>query len=434
VYDNPELPCERCKDRGVACGAKIWGEKTELDLQDGPSTELLARKSVLFLTRPSRRPDDEMITPHDDLYLQYFLIERQGASFYYFLQLQNETVSLSIIPRSRISLLLSSETLRCAALAVASSHIASENSTQYFYQYLDRCYRRMRKAISGPISVDLAYACFMLAKVDSENANPVHLIGLQKIIAHLDLEPGGLIEWESRWLQGLLIEGLWCLRDRLVSLTMDVNLTKTQVQKVCDLLRSTISWRPSLSRSAQFLKTVYFYYSTYVLLLLSGVVDDRSTGTTTELSIFTGELQHLTTRLSDRLLQNRLFLTVLQDFRSQNLPECECYYDWTHRYHACPRDPLHYSIYVQIPPLQCYFGSKLIYRMLENGDRESTDIIEWACDLYHLASLMGPMNRSHSMEIWDIVEVGMLFLTGMVMTKSRHPEGAFTLCIFSLMR
>jgi hypothetical protein len=60
VYVDAHLPCERCMKRGVECGAKFWGKKTELNLLEETSNEQPPGKSILFLGRSLPKPNDKL--------------------------------------------------------------------------------------------------------------------------------------------------------------------------------------------------------------------------------------------------------------------------------------------------------------------------------------------------------------------------------------
>jgi hypothetical protein len=397
MYTNSDLPCERCKERGVACGPKLWGEKTESDLLQNASDDRSAGKAVLFLDRPISKPADETITPLDDLYLQYFLLENANANCVF----GNQCVK-GLVPIFRISCLQSSDLFRSAALAWASFGMAG-NSNQYTFQYLDRCYKRLRQVLSGPVSVDVAYAVSLLARI-SPWSDTTHLVGLGKIIACLQVDPNGLFEWELDCLVQLYYQALVLHWARLSDFSMDVVLITTHVRKVCDsilnIFRNTSV--DSLPATSKYFQVVQFYYSTYSLLLLNGVLCDRSIGETSELSVITTELHRITCQLiSKRLSGVPGFVDAMQrfDFRSYQ----DNFTDW----------------YPFFDEMAQYLSWIIFLRMLENCDRENPELQQSAHRLYDLAACMaGRDNFSRRMG-----EVQALVLSGLVLTKSRHPEG-----------
>jgi len=392
------LPCKRCKERGVFCGAKIWGKKTESGLLDEPSSELFSSKSVLFLARPIPKPENEIVTPHDDLYLQFFHLERIYRVVFQIIDLEGEIVSRSILPRSRMSLLLSSDVLRYAALAWASSRMP-RNSTPHTFQYLDRCYRRMREAISGPVSIDLAYASYLLALIDN---NPSHLAGFRKIVKRLESEPNGLSTWETPWLLILYHEALLHLRLKLTCSVMEIGVFATQVQTICHILRGT--WYSDAAIYAfspfhrrKFVEAVHFYFSTYILLLLNGLVEAQNIATTTELSFIICELHQATTYVSESFHTIRVPFAIAPQLLSFELREN-----------------------LRITKLRWYLRLKLSSQLLENYDRESPYVLQSARELCNLATQL----RMSEIDFQnDLREVEDLFLSGMVMTKSQHPGG-----------
>lgn len=278
----------------------------------------------------------------------------------------------------------------------------SKNSEQYTFQYLDRCYKRLRQAISGPVSVDVAYAVYLLARISNHTCDVTHLVGLGKIIESVQVEPNGLFEWELDCLLDLYCHSLRFHFARLFGFSMDVILVTTHVRKVCEsilnILRSTSA--DSLPAKSMFLQAIQFYYSTYSLLLLNGVPDDRSIGETSELSVITTELHRVTEHVSERFFRMPGFVDAVQrfDFRS--------YED------SFPRnDPFFHQ-------MEQYFSHIIFLRMLENCDRENHDIQQFALRLYSLATWMT------CRPLFGMPKIRALFLSGLVLTKSRHPKGA----------
>ena len=332
-----------------------------------------AGKAVLFLDRPISRPEDEQITPLDDFYLQYFLLinESRWPAFTFPIF----AMKFRPVPTTRISLLLSSDILRPAALAWAS-FVMSKNSQHHAFQYLDRCYKRLSQALSGTISVDVGYAVYMLAMISIRTDDSTHLIGLGKVIECLQVQRNGLIDWELKRLLYLYYHALSCSALRLAFLSMGIGQIKTHVRQVCDSIPNmfpSILAISELRSRLKFLGIFQFYYSTYSLLLLNGVVDDRNVGQVTELSAIMSELHQIT------------------EIHAQSSV-----------------DDMH-RLDIQS------FSSMVFLRMLENCDRESPDIQQSALILYNIVALRRPES---------MVNIKALLLSGLILTKSRYPEGA----------
>jgi hypothetical protein len=388
--------------RGAPCGPKIWGEKTEFDLLQNASDERSAGKAVLFLDRPISKPEDEVITPFDDFYLQYFLFESANDR-YCLVENRWET---SLIPICRIACLQSSDIFRSAALAWASFGM-SKNSRQHTFQFLDRCYKRLRQAISGPGSIDVAYGVYLLARISYRTCDPTHLVGLGKIIECLQVEPNGLFEWEFDCLFELYCRALRFHWTGLYDFSMDVILFTSHVRKVCDsimnILRGTTPGRTaSIAGHWWHLEAVQFYYSTYSLLLLNDVPDDQSIGETSELSVITTELRRVTELISERLFFVPGFVgDTMQPFDFQSYEDSFTqYYPFFHE-------------------VEQYFIWIIFLRMLENCDRENPELQQSALRLYDLATCM--VRRPTLFH--ESKAVRALLLSGLVLTKSRHPEG-----------
>src|SRR5205085_2410946 len=107
-----------------------------------------------------------------------------------------------------------------------------------------------------------------------------------------------------------------------------------------------------------FRETAHFYYSTYSLLLLNAVVNDRGIGATTALSVISEGLHQLTMSLSNYLIQIPGFVATLQKVGPHKLPRNEC--------SQVPIYHIHHPRF--------YFGSKIIFRIMKNGDSEGPDI------------------------------------------------------------
>ena len=63
--------------------------------------------------------------------------------------------------------------------------------------------------------------------------------------------------------------------------------------------------------------------------------------------------------------------------------------------------------------------------MLENDDLQRRDILHLASRLYMVATRIEHMDSSH--DIWDVTKIPTLFSFGLVLTKSRYPEGRTTM-------
>jgi len=262
MYENPESPCERCKERGVTCGPKIWGERAEKILLEQRPNEVQATTAVLFLGRRLPKPDDPLVTPLDEHYWQYFLFENSKGTYNLRGLIERDHLPIYMTPNTLMPRLVASNTFRYAACAFASSILRAESSALHTSLYLDRCYKQLRKALSGPLSIDLGYAVYLLAHLSTPCGDPIpHLAALSEIVPRLRDHDA------VDWLAGKYKEVLDLFRCRICDSWMEVGRITEQVGRVYEILRST--WR-SLPDHVEFLSTVYFYYSTYALLLLNG--------------------------------------------------------------------------------------------------------------------------------------------------------------------
>jgi hypothetical protein len=277
MFENPDLPCERCKEREIACGPKIWGDKAEKDLVEQGSSKLVSNTAILFFNRPLPKPENSTITPLDDHYWQYFLFQNHIGE-YNFTSFSERTRKIYIVQTSHLPRLVSSEIFRCAALAFASFFLVAGDSAHHSFLYLGQCYSRLRKALSGPVSMDLGYATYLLAKVAIRDADPLpHLAGFDHILnCFLTVPSREYTKWDVVWLKALYLDILLHFRCRIIHSTMDLARIRTQVRKVCNLLRSgTVEKSPAIP---PFLEIKYFYFSAYFLLLLNCVGDEGNIG------------------------------------------------------------------------------------------------------------------------------------------------------------
>jgi hypothetical protein len=257
----------------------------------------------------------------------------------------------------------------------------------------------MREALSGPVSIDLAYTSYLLARIDN---NPNHLDGFRKIIKHLETEPNGFSTWETPWLLILYHEALYHLRRKLFYSVMEIGLFATQVQTVCNILRGT--WYSDATIYAfnpfdlrKFVETVYFYFSTSILLLLNGFLDAQNIDTATELSFIICELHHATTYFPECLHR-------VPDFATKSLlPSFE------------PREDLRH-----LEEIRWYLRVKLSSQLLENYDPESAEVQQSARELCNLPTQLRSSQFHFLSERQKVVD---LFLSGLAMSKSQHPEG-----------
>lgn len=67
VYDDEKSPCKLCKESGLSCGSKYWGPKTEIKRADRITNGTQVDEVVLFLDKPISKPENEVITPIDDI-------------------------------------------------------------------------------------------------------------------------------------------------------------------------------------------------------------------------------------------------------------------------------------------------------------------------------------------------------------------------------
>ena len=87
VYDDIELPCTVCFEKGLRCTAadKIWGQKRELRRIGNQRSETSDRwpnseaiyvsdddEIIEIIPRQFPTPDEEMLTPVEAMYIQYF--------------------------------------------------------------------------------------------------------------------------------------------------------------------------------------------------------------------------------------------------------------------------------------------------------------------------------------------------------------------------
>jgi len=306
-----------------------------------------------------------------------------------------------MVPTNLLARMASSDIFRYAAFAFASSILAADNQDNHTSLYLDRCYRRLRQALSGPLSIDLAYAIYLLAIFSIAYADPVpHLVALAKIICALQLDP-----WteSSFWISIKYTEALQHFSCRLGHQLLSGDRVTEPIRTGYNLVRGL---RKRFSEYPGFSKTVYFLHYTHALLLLNGDLDGDDIGTANELSLITTELRQITREIRpDCDFGN--FRTDLERLQTNGTPVDG------------------YTYENSIFQLQSYICSEILTQLLENVERESSEIEAPSLDLFRLVNWINILkSRGDPVEL-EKLEVLLLFILGIVWNRSQFPEGNF---------
>lgn len=404
----------RCKEDGLPCGTKLWGPKTQSGLLHEEANDARSGQMVLFLGRPVPESDDEFITPLDDLYLRYFLKGR-SQHLHIVVQIGNEAIAGEIVPGDRVALMLSSKPLRCAALAYASFHKAQQLNL-HTLQYLDRCFKCMREALSNSVAVDLVYACYLLSKVVDDNAVEMtysHLLGLSKIMKCIKSGPNKVEEWEWGWMEGLWLEGLVNLYCRLQRLSLQSpQYTATKVRQVCNMLLGyQLHGVVNTALYLVYLETVLFYHSTYYLLLINHVFDDESVVEATQTRAAANELSSLIEGLTE-------FLPYFSKRFTGDIQKLWDPIDVEHEFIPKSRQISDFGC------LSIFFSTKLFSLRVASKDLAPENSVEMllARSLCRLSVLI-----DHSPQVGILNEIKILFLAGLSLTQARQLEGYFPL-------
>lgn len=138
--------------------------------------------------------DNIITTQKDDCYVHNFFqggasLEEDFIPFIISERLQ-EHINWQILPLERMDLLISSPSMRCAAMTYET--LTKPDNFQPMpnditFQYLGKLYKTLQKSLSGLITIDLIYACYILCKLEnilkcSIDTKTNHIINLFKIM------------------------------------------------------------------------------------------------------------------------------------------------------------------------------------------------------------------------------------------------------------
>jgi hypothetical protein len=371
---------------------------------------------------PKSPPESQFVTLYDSLYLQYF-VEKRCRSAATLLQVNGGFIGFQVIPAEGIELLWSSQSVRWAALAYASFQKAGDLPNQYTFVYLGHCYKQIRNAISTSVRIDLVYACYMLIKIalamdESMETIHSHLVGMYKILNFHRSVPLIMKEWEWEWMEGIWLDSLKSLIKSSDKLRFEDPISfAIHIEIMADVLEIS-SLRELPLTNFQLIEQTYWiatWFLIYIehhfmryLLLINDILEDRMglTGietTTNNLHRIIHQLMEFLPRHNDRLLDN--FRILVQ---------------YLHPYFQIMRLPIKLSIF-DIHSLSFYTITKLLHEIIAFGEcRQDPSIAQL------LATVLCQVSAAHQLSDFDDVMVNIqnLFFAGMVLTRSRHPQGS----------
>ena len=419
--------------KGLPCGPKLWGPKTEIKLLNRRPEDQRMHPLILSLGRPLSRPDDEIITPLDDLYLQYFC-ENCNILLWRILSLRGEYIPFAVIPKERSALMISSKATRCAISAFASFTKSGILSTEHTMQYLGRCYKYMREAISSPPSLDLIYACyviFLLSNRMTESIDTIciHFYGLLEVIKYLQRSSSEIPKWEWRRIEVIQLVSLAVLWGTLLGILLNKpDVFTIRIRKVCCRLDQTFC--PTLAMSGNGYEenllwslirlNIYIpYHSAHYLSLLEHVGEESSSILTDEAMIVSETLTRILHEYTEtfsrhdiRLLDNiqNVLQFDLDNFSLSSAPSLTL------------DAALHVFKFLSVVAIK----NMLAFPKF-NGTKPQVD--STALSLYKMSILFGLLELDKNAQAF--IEVPFIFLTALLIPRSHYPEGNYS-CHLSL--
>jgi len=226
VFESEDLPCILCHARGVLCGPKVHGEKTE----------------ALKLKVPHRGPK---IMSLEDQYIDFFALNGDDKFLTTFV-FGTETIAWRIIHPIRLPLVHSSKALHLAVAAFAAVTRGGDQSREHSNRYIDDCLAQTQIEIDTAPTVALAYVSFLLFRicllVGTTLGNCfIHMKGLQMVMVYL-VESNSIPpdSWEWYWLKALWLEALARIYDWMIFKSPTDIVFASRIQAVCTMLHSSL--------------------------------------------------------------------------------------------------------------------------------------------------------------------------------------------------
>ena len=144
VYDDIELPCTVCFEKGLRCTAadKIWGKKREsrqLEIEKRNEQSMTEQRGdilsnddeiIEIIPRQFPTPNEEMLTPVEAMYIQYF---HEVIVDYYLSAYQAQ--NFVMLPRFRPN--MSSRAVRYAVMLLSLQDLGVHRPGLEEYKYKD---------------------------------------------------------------------------------------------------------------------------------------------------------------------------------------------------------------------------------------------------------------------------------------------------------
>jgi hypothetical protein len=158
IFENPDLPCTLCRDRGLPCGPKLRGPKTQAKMDEGLSTRL---GPVMFkIPKQICIPDTLRLNSLDPRKFEgeLLLIVKNG---------DRSLISkccFEIFYERHLSSILEFSPLLYATLALLQFKKDGAFSVSVL-AFLDKFYEHTRKALNSPPQLDLINALVILVSL-----------------------------------------------------------------------------------------------------------------------------------------------------------------------------------------------------------------------------------------------------------------------------
>ena len=213
----------------------------------GPKTQtkgenILNDKSTLSISVHRPTLHYEMVTRRERQLILFFFQNAAPTSIFT-LRPRHQTKDGPLIPVPRAKVLISSKPLLYAILAYASYSKTGAESDINTLQYMDQCYKHLRKAIATASVVDIVYACYTLIVLAFETAETTevilaHLGGVCQGIRVLQSNPAWIGTREFLWMERMWQNIFHRIYYRLQRTCDDPSALASQVKEIYGILKS----------------------------------------------------------------------------------------------------------------------------------------------------------------------------------------------------
>jgi hypothetical protein len=393
-----------------------------VDTTDTESSQL-----VLSMPRPPPTPDDQSLNPVDRHYLEYFL-DGRPSYFSNYLQIGGSYSFVTLPPRG-FGFIRSSKVLRYAVLALASV-CKDEHRSSQTKQYIAQYCAHVNDAMSKSTAVVVLYAtCFIaeLALYGQEKEETVfdHLRGMCESFERLYSHQSGVSVKDSLWMEYSYNRVLRQLLLRLLERGRQSSAkSATLIERACGLMDSSpfllstdLKSLYTVDLDLAFLRRIntlgiyleYFFLRHLVRINSALIVDDDTTTSAASLGQVVHQILEMT---PSPVLDVNGYINEIHALSHVNFT-----------IHGHPKGIISKTFWRDRYWLSWYYTSILIDNTLLSpiSDRSEAIAITAAKSLCWL-SVLYPVDFGYLVEFRNIL------LAGLILTKTRHPNGKLTDC------